>query len=66
MWVDDARVEEIVRRIVDVARNGPDGRRQDSVVPGESYETVIDLAAPEAEAEAGDQDRAGSRSRPRR
>ena len=64
LWVNDARVEEIVRRIVDVARTGRMGDGKILVVPGESYETVIDLAAPEAE--AGDQGRAQNRNRPRR
>ena len=45
LWVDDARVEEIVRRIVEVARSGRMGDGKIFVVPGQSFETAIDLAA---------------------
>jgi nitrogen regulatory protein P-II 1 len=45
MWVDDARVDEIVRKIVDVARTGRMGDGKVFVVPGDSYEHVIDIAA---------------------
>jgi len=43
MWVDDTRVEEIVRRIVSVARSGRMGDGKIFIVPGVSYEEVIDL-----------------------
>jgi nitrogen regulatory protein PII len=43
MWVDDARVDEIVRRIVSVARSGRMGDGKIFVLPGGSYEQVIDL-----------------------
>ena len=43
MWVDDARVDEIVRRIVSVARSGRMGDGKIFVLPGCSYEQVIDL-----------------------
>ncbi len=43
MWVDDTRVEEIVRRIVSVARSGRMGDGKIFVVPGVSYEEIIDL-----------------------
>jgi len=47
IWVDDARVEEVVRRIVDVARTGRMGDGKIFVVPVETYESVIDLAGVE-------------------
>jgi nitrogen regulatory protein P-II 1 len=47
MWVDDARVEEIVRKVVEVARTGRMGDGKIFVVPGESFEAVIDIAAEE-------------------
>jgi nitrogen regulatory protein PII len=43
MWVDDTRVDEIVRRIVSVARSGRMGDGKIFVLPGASYEDVIDL-----------------------
>jgi len=43
MWVDDSRVEEIVRRVVEVARTGRMGDGKIFILPGESYETVIDI-----------------------
>ena len=49
MWVDDSRVEEIVRRVVEVARTGRMGDGKIFILPGESYETVIDIGAAEAE-----------------
>jgi nitrogen regulatory protein P-II 1 len=45
MWVDDARVDEIVRKIVDVARTGRMGDGKVFVVPGDSYEQVIDIGS---------------------
>ncbi len=42
MWVDDTRVDEIVRRIVTVARSGRMGDGKVFVLPGVSYEDVID------------------------
>jgi nitrogen regulatory protein P-II 1 len=47
MWVDDSRVEEIVRRVVDVARTGRMGDGKVFILPGDSYETVIDIGAAE-------------------
>jgi len=51
MWVDDSRVEEIVRRVVEVARTGRMGDGKIFVLPGESYETVIDIGGEAEEAE---------------
>ena len=48
MWVDDSRVEEIVRRVVEVARTGRMGDGKVFVLPGESYETVIDIGGADA------------------
>lgn len=45
MWVDDSRVEEIVQKIVEVARTGRMGDGKILVMPGDSFETVIDIAA---------------------
>ena len=47
MWVDDSRVEEIVRRVVEVARTGRMGDGKIFILPGESYETVINIGAAE-------------------
>jgi nitrogen regulatory protein P-II 1 len=49
MWVDDARVDEIVRKIVDVARTGRMGDGKIFVVPGDSHENVIDIASAETQ-----------------
>ena len=43
MWVDDARVDEIVKRIVSVARTGRMGDGKIFVIPGDSFENVIDI-----------------------
>ena len=44
LWVDDARVEEIVRKIVEIARTGRMGDGKIFVLPCEEYETAIDIA----------------------
>ncbi len=49
MWVDDSRVEEVVRRVVEVARTGRMGDGKIFILPGESYETVIDIGASESD-----------------
>jgi nitrogen regulatory protein P-II 1 len=43
LWVDDARVEEIVRKIVDVARTGRMGDGKVFVLPTEVCERVIEI-----------------------
>ena len=43
MWVDDARVNEIVRKVMQIARTGRIGDGKIFVLPGESYERVIDI-----------------------
>lgn len=44
LWVDDARVEEIVRKVVSVARTGRMGDGKIFVLPVEVAETEIDIA----------------------
>ena len=43
LWVDDARVEETVRRMVEVARTGRIGDGKIFVLPAEVAEAVVDL-----------------------
>ena len=45
LWVDDARVEEIVRKIVDIARTGRMGDGKIFVLPAVVAEEAIDIAA---------------------
>lgn len=47
LWVDDARVEEIMRRIVDVARTGRMGDGKIFVVPVSRHVSTIDIATGE-------------------
>ena len=42
-WVDDARVEEIVRKIVEVARTGRMGDGKILILPALPCEVVIDI-----------------------
>lgn len=44
LWVDDVRTEEIVRRIVEVARTGRMGDGKIFVLPTEMTTQVIDIA----------------------
>ena len=53
MWVDDARVEEIVHKVVEVARTGRMGDGKIFVVPAASAERVIDIAAGKPEPARG-------------
>jgi nitrogen regulatory protein PII len=53
MWVDDARVGEIVRKVVAVARTGRMGDGKIFVVPAASPERVIDIAAGKPEPARG-------------
>lgn len=43
LWVDDARVEEILRKIVEVARTGRMGDGKIMVLPAEICHRVIDI-----------------------
>lgn len=47
LWVDDARVEEIVRKIVEVARTGRMGDGKIFVLPVASHGSSIDIATGE-------------------
>ena len=49
LWVDDVRVEEIVRRIVTVARTGRMGDGKVFVLPVEAFDNIIDIASGESE-----------------
>ncbi len=42
MWVDDTRVDEVVRRIVEIARSGRMGDGKIFVLPCVAFENVID------------------------
>lgn len=44
LWVDDSRAEEIVRKLVEVARTGRMGDGKILVQSAQTYERVIDLA----------------------
>lgn len=44
LWVDDARVEEILRKVVEVARTGRMGDGKILVLPLSPGQQVIDLA----------------------
>jgi nitrogen regulatory protein P-II 1 len=41
LWVDDLRVEEIVRKIVEVSRTGRIGDGKIFVLPVDSYEALV-------------------------
>ena len=45
LWVDDSRAEDVARKIVDVARTGRMGDGKIFILPAQTYEAVIDLAA---------------------
>ena len=66
MWVDDSRVEEIVRRVVEVARTGRMGDGKIFILPGESYETVIDIGAADAEAQDAEDEQHPRRNQARK
>jgi nitrogen regulatory protein P-II 1 len=44
LWVDDTRAEDVVRKIVEIARTGRMGDGKILVLPAEPYEAVIDIA----------------------
>jgi nitrogen regulatory protein P-II 1 len=62
MWVDDARVEEIVRRVVEVARTGRMGDGKIFVLHGRSHEEVIDITADEPRGKTADTSKTTPRS----
>jgi nitrogen regulatory protein P-II 1 len=45
VWVEDARAEDVARKIVDVARTGRMGDGKIFILPAQQYEATIDLAA---------------------
>lgn len=45
LWVDDSRLDEVTRKVVEVARTGRMGDGKILVLPAESYERVIDIDA---------------------
>jgi nitrogen regulatory protein P-II 1 len=47
LWVDDARVEEIIRRVVSAARTGRMGDGKIFVLPVATKGSVIDIASGE-------------------
>jgi len=50
MWVDDARVDEIVRKIVAVARTGRMGDGKIFVMPVSSFESIAEASSEERSA----------------
>lgn len=46
LWVDDLRAEEILRKIVEVARTGRMGDGKIFVLPAAPHDRLIDLAPP--------------------
>jgi nitrogen regulatory protein P-II 1 len=50
VWVDDTRAEDVARKIVEIARTGRMGDGKVFILPAQSYEAVIDLAATAAKA----------------
>ena len=47
LWVDDARVDEILRKIISVARTGRMGDGKIFVLPVHAFEDIIDIASGE-------------------
>ncbi|MCA9268734.1 MAG: P-II family nitrogen regulator [Planctomycetales bacterium] len=45
LWVDDARVEEIIEKIVELARSGRMGDGKIFVLPVVGFENVIDIGS---------------------
>ena len=43
IWVDDARAEEVTRKIVEIARTGRMGDGKIFVLPADEYETAINF-----------------------
>jgi nitrogen regulatory protein PII len=69
VWVEEARVDEVVRRIVGVARSGRMGDGKIFVLPADDYERAIDIAVHSREDDAvqtGARRPPGARKKPRR
>ncbi|MCA9155398.1 MAG: P-II family nitrogen regulator [Pirellulaceae bacterium] len=45
LWVDDTRVDEILKKLVELARSGRMGDGKIFVLPVDRYESVIDIAS---------------------
>lgn len=60
MWVDDARVDEIVNKIVAVARTGRMGDGKIFVIPATTFQTFDQGNAPESRIERGPESRVES------
>lgn len=43
LWVDDARVEEVIRKIVEIARTGRMGDGKILVLPAEVCDRIVEL-----------------------
>lgn len=43
LWVDESRAEEVIRKVVEIARTGRMGDGKILVLPAVSYERVIDI-----------------------
>ena len=43
LWVDDARAEEVIRKIVEIARTGRMGDGKIFVLPAEPHESAIEI-----------------------
>ena len=56
MWVEDARAEEIVRKVVDASRTGRMGDGKIMVLPVARYESVIDIGPDESTSDTGSND----------
>lgn len=46
-WVDDTRAEEVIRKLVEMARTGRMGDGKIFVLSAQSYETVLDGSEPQ-------------------
>jgi nitrogen regulatory protein P-II 1 len=51
-WVDDTRAEEVIRKLVEMARTGRMGDGKIFVLSAQSYETVLDSSKPQLGATA--------------
>ena len=43
LWVEETRVEEILRKIVEAARTGRMGDGKIFILPAEAYERIVDI-----------------------
>lgn len=52
MWVEDARVEEIVKKVVDASRTGRMGDGKIMILPVTRFQNVIDIGSGEVQSDA--------------